>query len=107
MAYPNPQPSPNGRYCVLISPIPMRMSHEVHSPSVHESADQKMIFCPGDLWDAGPVEWSEDSRYLSMGLRHYDNGSLQYALKLDLETQRGTLSYEGKIIVEDSFDARR
>lgn len=74
----------------------MRMSHEVNSPSVHETEGQKLIFDPGSLWDAGGVEWSADSRYLSMGMRQYDNGTNVYELKLDLEARTGTLTYNNQ-----------
>ena len=82
----------------------MRMSHEVNVPSVYETEGQKLIFDPGDLWEAWNVEWTADSRYLSMGMRQYDNGTNVYELKLDLEARTGILIYNNQTAQESNFD---
>lgn len=97
-------PSPDGRYIVHITPIPMRMSHEVDCPAVYETEGQKLIFDPGEMWEAGNVEWSADSRYLRMEMQHYDDGASDYDLKLDLEKRSGILTSDNEIVYEGSFE---
>lgn len=85
-------PSPDENFTLEISSIPMRMSHEVDSPTLVETASRKVIFDPGSLWDGSDIRWSEDSKRLSMYMRHYSNGSRGFTLELDLEQDRATLS---------------
>lgn len=95
--------SPDGKYRIEIFPVPMRMSHEVDTLTVYENQDGKVIFDPGSLWDASRVMWSDDSRFATLSMRHYPDGTLSMKLTLDFGEQSGELSADGKTIFSDSF----
>ncbi|MBL7827440.1 MAG: hypothetical protein JNJ57_12455 [Saprospiraceae bacterium] len=95
--------SPDGRFKLHISPIPMRMSHEVLSPTLYDEQSGEILFDPGGLWDAGSVVWAADSRTLSMLMRHYDNGLRSYRCLLDMELRTGKLIFEEKELFAGPF----
>ena len=95
--------SPDGRYLLRIAAIPMRMSHEVNSPSLIEVETQTVIFDPGNMWDAGKIQWSEDSKTLQMGFRLYPDGNIYFDLVIDLAAGLATLIYNEKTALNDTL----
>lgn len=97
-------PSPDGRFILHLGVITMRMSHEVYSPYLVETATEKVLFDPGDLWDAGGIEWAADSSKLSMGTRQYDDGLTGFELVIEPGKDLATLTLEGEVIYTGSMD---
>ena len=97
-------PSPDGNYVIEICPIPMRMSHEVDSPALYETATRTLIFDPGSLWDGSGVKWSENSKQVSMNMRHYSNGIQGFELEIDLENNSATLTSSEQVIFAGSLE---
>ena len=96
-------PSPDGRFVLEIFPVPMRMSHEVDCPTLYDAQSRTILFDPGSLWDASDVEWSENSQHLTMQMRHYDNGTQQFSIALDLENQSAALTFGDREVLSGPF----
>jgi hypothetical protein len=103
MSTPRSFPSPDGRFVLEIFSVPMRMSHEVECSALFDTASKKSLFDPGDLWAAAGIQWSDDSQTLRMNMFQYPNGSLPYALTLDLEKGTATLHSGDRIILNGDF----
>lgn len=77
--------SPDGRFYLEICAVPMRMSHEVNVPMLRRTADDAIMFDPGDLWDASGIKWSDDSTILEMNMLHYDDAATRFVLKINID----------------------
>lgn len=97
--------SPDKKFRVEIFPVPMRMSHEVDTITVIENEGNTIVFDPGSLWDGSHITWSDDSRYVTLSLRHYPDGALAMTLRLDMVEKQGELSASGKTVFSDNLPA--
>lgn len=98
-------PAPDGRFCLEIRAVAMRMSHEVRCPCLRETASGQIIFHTGSLWDAEQVAWSADSQKLALSLRHYADGSASFDLQLDVPSRSARLILDGAYIIGGSFES--
>jgi hypothetical protein len=105
MASANAYPSPNGHFLLELHGIEMRMSHTVENPYLIASDSGKCLFSPGSLWDAFNIEWSDDSKRLTMTMRHYDNGTHYFSLALDLENDAAVLALAERELLTGSLES--
>jgi hypothetical protein len=95
--------SPDGLFKLETFPIPMRMSHEVNTPYLIEISTEKCLFEAGSLWEASDAVWAENSRSLTMHMRHYSNGTHSFELLLDLEKDQAMLTHGERSIFSGTF----
>ncbi|HMQ33833.1 MAG TPA: hypothetical protein PKD53_24080 [Chloroflexaceae bacterium] len=80
--------SPDGRYELLLASTEMRMSHWVTSAALWEHASQRLLLQLGDgLWSSEEMDWSADSRVVTVGLRRYPGDAPGIVLAVYLEQQ--------------------
>ncbi len=80
--------SPDGRYELLLASTEMRMSHWVTSAALWERASQRLLLQLGDrLWSSEEMDWSADSRVVTVGLRRYPGDAPGIVLAIYPEQQ--------------------
>lgn len=75
--------SPDGRFDLRTTSVEMKMSHWIERPELVEIANGRRRFQPGELWSAETVAWSDDSRSVTMQLRHYPGAAPGVTVTLD------------------------
>lgn len=76
-------PSPNGQFFIAVGSYEMRMSHWVNSAALWRSEPRELLLELGDsLWSTDSIEWSDDSRRVTVGMRRYPGDALPIMLDL-------------------------
>jgi hypothetical protein len=81
-------PSPDNRFFIVVGMIEMRMSHWVNSAALWQNEPRQLLLELGDsLWSTDSIEWSEDSRRVTVGMRRYPGDGQPIMLDLLLGEQ--------------------
>ncbi len=76
-------PSPDGRFFIAVGSYEMRMSHWVNSAALWRQTPREMLLELGDsLWSTDSIEWRDDSRRVTVGMRRYPGDSQSIMLDL-------------------------
>ncbi len=86
-------PSPDGRFCVVLHPVEMRMSHWVLRPTL-EAGGQRLLDLSDTLWSADHVEWSADGQMVTLRLRRYPGD--KYGARVQVDPWRLSAIVEGE-----------
>jgi hypothetical protein len=80
--------SPNQRYYLRLVSNEMRMSHWVTNAALWERDPQRLLLEIGDWqWSSEQIDWSADSRYVTIGLRRYPGDAPGIVIDIDPERQ--------------------
>ncbi len=75
--------SPDGRYCIAVGSYEMRMSHWINSAALLRIEPRELLLDMGDsLWSTDLVEWSADSRRVTVEMRRYPGDGPSITLDL-------------------------
>jgi hypothetical protein len=74
-------PSPDGRFVVIAGSYEVRMSHWINRATLYRVEPNAELLEFGDAWwSTDSFEWSEDSRRMRVGMRHYPGDGLPITL---------------------------
>ncbi len=75
--------SPDGRYCIAVGSYEMRMSHWINTASLMRIEPRELLLEMGDsLWSTDLIEWSADSRRVTVEMRRYPGDAPSITLDL-------------------------